>query len=247
MRLTISEGNRQLACAQLTDEAERAEVESVLWRLLPTLREPPVLVRSRDGHFMDKPDNVVSLINLATVKSLERQWGVEIDPLRFRANIYVDGAKPWEEFDWVGKEIRIGGAVFAVDRKNGRCGATNVNPTTARRDLDIPSSLRATFGHKNLGVYLIVRDGGEVAVGDSVLAPRSTTAAAQPSAVPIDGAGRRFICRGCYFIYEEAKGLPQESIRPGTPFAALAPTWRCPDCGTDKATFRPYVEKAATG
>jgi GntR family transcriptional regulator/MocR family aminotransferase len=31
---------------------------------------------------MDKPDNVISLINLATVRSLEQQWGIEIDPLR---------------------------------------------------------------------------------------------------------------------------------------------------------------------
>jgi GntR family transcriptional regulator / MocR family aminotransferase len=215
--------------------------------LLPTLPAPPVLVRSRGGHFMDKPDNVISLINLATVRSLEQQWGVDIDPLRFRANIYIDGARPWEEFDWVGKEIRIGDAVFAVDRKNGRCGATNVNPTTARRDLDIPSSLRATVGHKNLGVYLIVRDGGEVAVGNSVLAPRSTVSAAPSDATRIDGGARRFICRGCYFIYEEANGLPQELIRPGTPFAVLPSSWRCPDCGTEKATFRPYVEKLASG
>ncbi|MGO9050002.1 MAG: rubredoxin [Xanthobacteraceae bacterium] len=23
--------------------------------------------------------------------------------------------------------------------------------------------------------------------------------------------------------------------------------WRCPDCGTEKTTFRPYVEKTAVG
>ncbi|HTW54166.1 MAG TPA: aminotransferase class I/II-fold pyridoxal phosphate-dependent enzyme [Stellaceae bacterium] len=247
MRLTVMEGNREVASADLSDEADRSKIENLLWRLLPTLPGPPVLICSRGGHFMDKPDSVISLINLATVRSLEQQWGVEIDPLRFRANIYVDGARPWEEFDWVGKDIRIGDAVFAVDRKNGRCGATNVNPTTARRDLDIPSSLRATFGHKNLGVYLIVRDGGEIAVGNSVLAPRSVASAVPSNPAWFDGGGRRFICRGCYFIYEEAKGLPQDSIKPGTPFAALPLSWRCPDCGTDKATFRPYVEKVASG
>ena len=106
---------------------------------------------------------------------------MEIDPLRFRANIYIDGAKPWEEFDWVGSEIRIGNVVFAVDRKNGRCGATNVNPATGRRDLDIPGSLRAAFGHKNLGIYLIVRDGGEIAVGDAVFVPRVTSRPARRS------------------------------------------------------------------
>ena len=248
MRLTVRQGDRQVASAQLDDPDDRAKIEEFFWQLLPTFRTAPALVRSAGGHFMDKPDNVISLINLATVRSLEQQWGVAIDPLRFRANIYVDGAKPWEEFDWVGSEIRIGGTVFSVDRKNGRCGATNVNPATGRRDLDIPSSLRATFGHKNLGIYLIVREGGQIAVGDSVFVPRSVPAAAPRAAfsVPlINHAQRQFICRGCYFIYEEANGLPQQSITPGTQFADIPATWRCPDCGTDKSTFRPYVEKAA--
>jgi hypothetical protein len=43
-------------------------------------------------------------------------------------------------------------------------------------------SLRAAFGHKNLGVYLIVREGGQIAVGDSVFVPRSVSvSAAAPS------------------------------------------------------------------
>jgi GntR family transcriptional regulator/MocR family aminotransferase len=137
--------------------------------------------------------------------------------------------------------------VFAVDRKNGRCGATNVNPTTGRRDLDIPGSLRAAFGRKNLGVYLIVHDGGQIAVGDPVFVPRATPgpAVAYSAAAQLNGSQRRFMCRGCYFIYEEANGLPQQSIRPGTAFADIPANWRCPDCGTEKTTFRPYVEKAA--
>jgi GntR family transcriptional regulator/MocR family aminotransferase len=250
LRLAVMEGNQEVAAGCLTDPDGRAALENFFWKLVPTLPAPPTLLRSREGHFMDKPDNVISLINIATVKSLEQRWGYEIDPLRFRANIYIDGAKPWEEFDWVGSDIRIGDAVFTVDRKNGRCGATNVNPVTARRDLDIPGSLRATFGHKNLGVYLIVREGGEIAVGDSVFVPRAAVppqvalpVAAQ--ALATGGAQRRFICRGCYFIYEEANGLPQQAIRPGTAFADIPANWRCPDCGTEKTTFRPYVEKVA--
>ena len=95
-------------------------VEDIVWQLVPALRSAPVLVRSPDGHFMDKPDNVISLINLATVRSLEQQWGIAINPLRFRANLYIDGARPWEEFEWVGSDIRIGDVVFRVDRRNGR-------------------------------------------------------------------------------------------------------------------------------
>jgi GntR family transcriptional regulator / MocR family aminotransferase len=247
LQFTATMGNRQVACGNLAVEADRAALESFFWQLLPELPAPPTLVRSRCGHFMDKPDNVISLINLATVRSLEQQWGVEIDPLRFRANIYVDGAKPWEEFDWVGSDVRIGGAVFTVDRKNGRCGATNVNPATGRRDLDIPGSLRAAFGHKNLGVYLTAREGGQLAVGDELYTPRSRppSPVVCPPQPAVNGASRRFMCRGCYFIYEEAKGLPQQSIGPGTPFAAIPTSWSCPDCGTEKATFRPYVGAAA--
>ncbi len=92
-KLTITQGNRQLIVADLDDEAARAKVEEIVWQLVPALRSAPTLVRSRDGHFMDKPDNVISLINLATVRSLEAQWGIKIDPLRFRANFYIDERK----------------------------------------------------------------------------------------------------------------------------------------------------------
>ncbi|HEV8027677.1 MAG TPA: aminotransferase class I/II-fold pyridoxal phosphate-dependent enzyme [Stellaceae bacterium] len=246
LAFTVSQDNRQLLRADLGDPASVAELEAFFHRLVPTLRAPPRLVRAPDGHFMDKPDNVLSLINLATLRSLEERWGYAIDPLRFRANFYIDGARPWEEFDWLGGDIVIGDAVFRVDRRNGRCGATNVNPATGQRDLDLPGSLRATFGHKDLGIYLVVRDGGKVVVGDAVTVPRHVTMpadAAPASALAADQ--RRFICRGCYFVYEETMGAPQSGVAPGTPFAELAAAWRCPDCGTDKSTFRPYVELTA--
>jgi GntR family transcriptional regulator/MocR family aminotransferase len=50
------------------------------------------------------------------------------------------------------------------------------------------------------------------------------------------------MCSGCYFIYDPSVGLPDQSIAPGTSFAAIPTTWRCPDCGTEKTTFRPHVE-----
>ena len=245
-KLTIMQGNSQLIVADLDDEAARARVEEIIWQLVPALRSAPTLVRSQDGHFMDKPDNVISLINLATVRSLEAQWGIKIDPLRFRANLYVDGANPWEEFDWVGSDIRIGDAVFRVDRRNGRCGATNVDPETGRRDLDIPGSLRAAFGHKELGVYLIARESGRVSVGDSVLTPAdaATNSVARAPAAPRQPDRQMFMCGGCYYIYQPSAGIPDQSVAPGTPFAAIPAHWRCPDCGTDKSTFRPYVEAA---
>jgi GntR family transcriptional regulator/MocR family aminotransferase len=222
--------------AQLDREEDRRAIEFFFWSLLPGFPAAPVLVRSRGGHFMDKPDNVISLINLASVRALEQRWGVTIDPLRFRANIYIDGAAPFAEFGWVGNEIKIGGLTFAVDRRNGRCGATNVNPATAVRDLDIPGSLRATFGHKDLGVYLIAKDRGAISVGDTLetpevaASPAHENAAARPLFAP---HARRFLCNGCYFIYDEETQ--------GALFAALPESWRCPDCGATATSFRRHA------
>jgi GntR family transcriptional regulator/MocR family aminotransferase len=248
--LTVRDGNRPgdqsggdqpLLSANLDDEAGRRDVEGFFHRLAPTLRSAPVLVQARDGHFMDKPDNVISLINLATVRSLEQQWGYRIDPLRFRANIYIDGAPPWEEFNWVGSDIRLGEAVFRVDRRNGRCGATNVNPVTGRRDLDIPGSLRKAFGHKDLGLYLMARAASDLAVGDVVEHPSGPGSRAPAPAIAEATGRKAFICRGCYYVYNEARGLPQAGIAIGTRFSDLPATWQCPDCGTDKTTFAPHL------
>lgn len=246
MWLTARRGGRQVAAGCLNDPADRETLERFFQTLLPSFKDPPALVRSRGGHFMDKPDSVISLINLATLRSLEERWGVALDPLRFRANIYIDGAKAWEEVDWVGSEITIGDTAFLVDRVNGRCGATNVNPDTGRRDLDIPTSLRTAFGHKNLGVYLIARQNGAIAVGDTVAANETgEDIAVRPEPAPRSiGTRRRYICRGCYYIYDESAGVPQQNISPGTTFATLPPEWRCPDCGSEKLLFSPHLEGA---
>jgi GntR family transcriptional regulator/MocR family aminotransferase len=200
-------------------------------------------VRARAGHFMDKPDNVISLINLATVRALEVMWGASLDPLRFRANIYVDGPPAWSEFDWVGQEIRIGGVGFLVDRRNGRCGATNVNPATGARDLDIPRSLRTAFGHKDLGVYLVAQGDGRIAVGDAFQTPASSqhTGLAAPAGGAFAPSAHRFICSGCYFIYDDRLGLPAQGIASGTAIADFPDAWRCPDCGSPKSTFRSHT------
>lgn len=48
---------------------------------------------------------------------------------------------------------------------------------------------------------------------------------------------RKFICVICGFVYDEALGLPQEGISPGTLFDDLPPNWSCPDCGARKTDF----------
>jgi GntR family transcriptional regulator/MocR family aminotransferase len=221
--------------AQLSTTQGRSAVEAFFRDHVPALSGPPKLVRALDdGHFMDKPDSVMSCINLATVRSLEAHWGKPVHPLRFRANFYLEGLRPWEEFDWIGSDILLGDVLFRVDRRNGRCGATNVNPETGERDMDIPGSLRKSFGHKDVGIYLVARNAGKVVVGDPVMVPDLGLAPRDEAPAAAAPTGHAFICRGCYFIYDESRSST------ATPFATLGDDFRCPDCGTEKANFRPY-------
>ena len=205
------------------------------------IKGPPKVLSGERHSFSDVARKVVSIINLASVRAIENMVDYPVHPLRFRANLYVDTGRAWEEFDWVDQEIRLGDVTFRVDRRNGRCGATNVNPASGVRDMDIPGSLRASFGHKDLGVYLTVETSGKIAVDDRLTRPFAAERTLAPATKLNGSAGRRFICRGCYYIYSEDAGVPADGITPGTTYQQLPENFRCPDCGTDKGKLRPHV------
>lgn len=46
-----------------------------------------------------------------------------------------------------------------------------------------------------------------------------------------------WMCLICGWIYDEAVGLPDEGIPPGTRWADLPPNWVCPECGARKEDF----------
>ena len=110
----------------------------------------------------------VSVINLASVRALSEIVGTAVHPLRFRANIALDGAEPGAELDWVGREVRIGALTLRGARRTRRCAAIDVNPVTAARDTRLPKAIAQAYGHPDLGVYLEVVEDGRIAVGDTV-------------------------------------------------------------------------------
>jgi len=145
--------------------------------------EGPLRVVEAPGHaFADarrKPnattDQYVSLINLASIADLERSIGAPVAPRRFRANVYFEGVPAWGELDWLGSEITVGGARLRVISAITRCAATQVNPATAERDLDIVGGLQRGFGHNLMGIYAEVTEGGEIAAGDRMTVRRTTS------------------------------------------------------------------------
>ncbi|MBD3677195.1 MAG: MOSC domain-containing protein [Rhodobacteraceae bacterium] len=110
----------------------------------------------------------ISLLNLSSLRALEQRLGQSLSPLRFRGNFGVDGLGPWEEFEWIGRRIRIGAVEFRVEERIKRCLATTANPETGRRDADTLGALENGWGHRDFGVYMVADTNGTVALGDPV-------------------------------------------------------------------------------
>ena len=167
--LTILREGKQVARGQLSTKLGRQMLEQFFAAYMKEeLKGPPRIVSSPGHSFSDVADKCLHLVNLATLRDLERTVGMRLDPVRFRANVYFDGAEPWEEKKWLGQVLRIGSARLKVFKETARCDATNVNPATAQRDTAIPPTLLRTHGHSCLGFYARVIGDGEIRPGDEL-------------------------------------------------------------------------------
>jgi hypothetical protein len=167
--LTIRGEGRVLARGDLSTREGRLTVEAFFRRFMPAeLRGPPKVLHAQGHSFSDVAAKVVSIINLASVTALETVIGAPVHPLRFRANLYVEGWPAWHEFSLLGQEIAIGAARLKITKRIVRCAATNVDPQTGIRDLAIPATLMRTYDHADCGIYAQVIDGGEIAAGSEI-------------------------------------------------------------------------------
>jgi uncharacterized protein YcbX len=168
--LIVRSENREAARGDLRTPEGRAAIEAFFTEHCgPELRGPPKVLRAAGHSFSDVARKVISIINLASVAALEDAVGAPVHPLRFRGNLHVEGWPAWHEFDLLNKEISIGpSARLKIVKRIIRCAATDVDPDTGIRDLEIPRTLMKTYGHADCGVYAEVIEGGAVAVGDTV-------------------------------------------------------------------------------
>lgn len=56
----------------------------------------------------------------------------------------------------------------------------------------------------------------------------------------------KYVCTICGYVYDEAKGIPEAGITPGTAWEDLPEGWVCPLCGASKAEFKQQGESVAT-
>jgi uncharacterized protein YcbX len=135
--------------------------------LCPEGPGPLALARAPGRGMTDTDFPSVSVKSLASLRALSQRMGIELAPRRFRGNIWLDGLVPWEEFDWIGREIAIGGARLRVVERVARCNLTKTNPETGIRDAETLGALEEHYGHKDFGIYCEVVAGGTVAEGDA--------------------------------------------------------------------------------
>ncbi len=167
--LSIRHEGREAARGDLRTVEGRAAIEAFMAAFCADELNGPPKVLFGEGHsFSDVAKKVVSIINLASVAAVEAAVGRQVDPRRFRANLYVTGWPAWREFELMGQEIDAGPARLKVVKRIVRCAATNVDPLTGIRDMTIPQTLMQTFDHMDCGVYAEVVAGGEIAVGTTV-------------------------------------------------------------------------------
>jgi ferredoxin-NADP reductase/uncharacterized protein YcbX len=117
--------------------------------------------------YWDHKDASISIINLSTIEEISKTLGQFINPLRFRANLYIR-AEPWSEFNWLGKRLLIGSGELNIIRPIDRCSTTSVDLSTGRSDLNMPALLSRHFGHIFCGVYATVFKGGEIKTNNHI-------------------------------------------------------------------------------
>ena len=173
--LRLYRQGEEVASGRLNNDSEREDIESFLIEhmgdaISGSLRIVESTV-GRDGTDFSYKGHAqfLSLINLASIAALEEIVGAHIDSNRFRANIYFQGETPWEEFEWVGREVRLGGeARVEVREPTERCAAVDINPATGAKDMSLVRALFENFSHRDMGVYARAIGSGDVAVGDAM-------------------------------------------------------------------------------
>jgi uncharacterized protein YcbX len=169
--LTIRHNGNVAVQGNLETAQGRAAIENYFSTVFAgQIKGPPKVLTSPGHSFSDVARKVVSIINLSSVRAIENMVGAPVHPLRFRANLYVEGWPAWSEFDLVDRTLAIGETRLKVVKRIVRCAAVNVDPDTAERDLAIPQALQRRLGHGDCGIYAEVVTGGSIAVGDAIAA-----------------------------------------------------------------------------
>ncbi len=172
-QLALNLNNSEIVSISADSQEERIKLCDQLTQLENSLAKPISLLRNNKFPFFDtthsnKIFNSISLINLNSVKDFEKNIKEKIEPQRFRGNFYVNGVEAWAERSWINKTIKINNVFFKVEKNIPRCVAINLKPETDENNLNLLQSLKKTYNHFDMGIYLTALGDGNINVGNKV-------------------------------------------------------------------------------
>ena len=171
--LTLTYKEKGLLSISTNKIEEKDLLSKKLIEIENSLVNPIFLIKNNEFPFYDTTHssnifNSISLINLNSIADFEKKINQKIEFQRFRANFYVDGISPWEERNWINKIIKINNVSFKVEKNIPRCVAINLKPRTDDNSSNLLKSLKKTYDHFDMGVYLTALDDGEINIGNKV-------------------------------------------------------------------------------
>ena len=171
--LTLTKDNKELLSISSDDEKERLFLSKKLTELESSLIKPITLLKNKEFPFFDTSSsknifNSVSLINLNSIRDFEIKINEKVELQRFRANFYVDGIDAWEERNWLGKIIKINNVSFKVEKNIPRCVAINLKPKSDDNSLNLLASLKKTYDHFDMGIYLTALNDGKIELENKI-------------------------------------------------------------------------------
>ena len=80
----------------------------------------------------------------------------------------IEGLDAGEERNWIGKVIKINNVSFKVEKNIPRCVAINLKPKTDDNSLNLLQSLKKTYNHFDMGIYLTSLEDGKIEIGNKI-------------------------------------------------------------------------------
>jgi uncharacterized protein YcbX len=173
--LTLNFKDKEILTIDINELSERQLLSNKIIELENSLEEPIVLIKNEKFPFFDTSIsnkvnfiNSVSLLNIQSINDFKKKTDQKIEISRFRGNLCIDGIKPWAEREWIGKIIKINNVSFKVEKNIPRCVAINLKPSTDDNSLNLLQSLKKTYNHFEMGIYLTALGDGEINLGNKV-------------------------------------------------------------------------------
>lgn len=156
--------------ADLTTQEGRAAFEAWVAPLVGAGAEGPFrLIKAPGGAMTDLPTQGLSVYSRASLRALGQELGAELDPRRFRGNLWLDGedVEPFSEEAWIGRRLRLGAAEIEIVEPIDRCMATAACPETGARDVFPARALKKRGDPPCFGLVARVVQSGLVRIGDA--------------------------------------------------------------------------------